>query len=137
MSEEIMTKCIKTIIIDDNSRIRYLVREILECEKDIQVCDEAASLEEAKKNFSKWQPDVIILDILLNEYKGDLFLQELKKLSMDNKIIVLSAHSESYYSAKCLQAGAQGYVCKDKIIECLVPAIRDVYSGGQFVSSKS
>lgn len=130
---------IKVILIDDNQRIRSLVREVLQSEEDIKVCDEAASLKVVGPLISQWQPDILVVDIMHQEYGGEeIFLKEISRLSAaDMKIIILSAHSESYYSNKCLKAGACGYVSKDKIISSLASAIRTVHDGQTFVSSSS
>lgn len=126
---------IKTIIVDDNKRIRQLIKEILEIEDDIEVCGEAASLEEAKKLLLEYKPDIAIFDLMFDDYRENSFLDEIVKIGITTKIIILSAHSEILYSAKCLEAGAKGYVCKDKVVKSLAAAIRAVHEGKKFVSS--
>jgi len=126
---------IKAVIIDDNKRIRRLVKEILSLEEDIEVCGEAGSLQEAKAVLAEYQPDITISDLLFGEYRDEMFLREITKLSTITKVLILSAHSEALYSARCLQAGAKGYICKDKVVNSLAEAIRAVHAGKEFVSS--
>jgi DNA-binding NarL/FixJ family response regulator len=126
---------IKIIIVDDNQQIRSLVREILELEDDMFVCAEAKTMQEGQEMVSKHEPDVAIFDLLFDAHKETLFLDEIPKVVATTKVIILSAHSESLYSTKCLKAGAKGYVCKDKVVKSLAVAIRAVYEGKEFVSS--
>lgn len=129
---------IRVILIDDNKHIRILARIVLKSEEDIEVCDEAESLRDVGRLLSQWQPDVFVIDIMLNEYDGDeKFLKQISSLNETGvKIIILSAHSESTYADQCLKAGAHGYVAKDKLNNCLALAIRNVYMGDKFVSSE-
>lgn len=125
---------IKTVIIDDNKRIRYLVKEILEREEDIQVCAEAETMPEALKILTEHRPHVAIFDLFFDNNTDQSFLQQVTAVCPSAKVIILSAHSETIYASKCLESGAQGYVCKDKAVESLAQAIHAVHAGKQFVS---
>lgn len=127
---------IKVVVIDDNMRFRHIIREVIEAENDIQICDEADNLEQAKNILAKYCPDIALLDISVDGREGGLqFLKEVCKLKMSTSFIILSNHNEVYYSGKSLQAGAKGYICKDKTVRCLAHAIRSVQAGKEFVSS--
>lgn len=126
---------IKTIIVDDNKQIRYLVQEILRGEDDIEVCAEAETWQEALRVLDEHKPDVAIFDLVFDSHSETSILEEMAKINLTAKVIILSAHSENYYSAKCLEAGAKGYVSKDKVVSSLADAIRAVHSGDKFVSS--
>ena len=126
---------INVVVIDDNLRSRYIIKETLKTEEDIHICDEAETLEQAKNILARWRPDIAILDLSLDENEGGLkLLQEISQLHLPTNFIVLSAHAEASYSQKSLQAGAKGYICKDKTVRCLGPAIHSVHSGKEFVS---
>jgi DNA-binding NarL/FixJ family response regulator len=127
---------IRVIIIDDNKGIRSLIREILEYEEDLEICGEAENLAQAREIISEQKPDIAILDISMDENEGGLsFLKEAISQNLSTKFIILSAHNEDTYSDQSLLAGAKGYICKDKTVQSLAHAIRDVQDGKQFVSS--
>lgn len=127
---------IRVAVIEDNPRFRHIIREVIAQEKDMQICDEADTFKNAKDILSASSPDIAILDLSVDEHEGALkFLQEIGP-NVTTGFIILSAHSEANYSAKSLQAGAKGYVCKDKTVRCLANAIRSVCAGKEFVSSK-
>lgn len=126
---------IKTVIVDDNKQIRYLVKEILRGEDDIEVCAEAETWAEAQQILAEHQPDVAIFDLVFDTHTDTSFLEDMATIKQTTKIIILSAHSENFYSAKCIEAGAKGYVCKDKVVNSLADAIRTVHAGEKFISS--
>ena len=131
-----MLKPITVVIIDDNKEIRSLMRAVLEEEKDINLCAEASNLEQAKDVLHIIRPDTALLDISIGGEEGGLaFMRKISDWSLPTQVIILSAHPESQYSQKSLNAGAKGYICKDKAMECLATAIRTVQSGNKFVSS--
>ena len=128
---------IKIVIIEDNARIRFLIREILDGENDIEICDEAENLEKARQIIEDVRPDIVLLDISFGGKDGGLkLLNEISQLSKSTHAIILSAYSEDIYATLSLKAGAKGYICKDKTVGCLAEAIRCVYSGKEFVSSR-
>jgi two-component system uhpT operon response regulator UhpA len=128
---------IKVIIIDDNKAIRALIREILEFEDGIEICDEAENLTRAREVLSQWQPDIAILDISLGQDEGGLeFLKDISRPAVATNFIIVSNHEEEHYSAKSLKVGAKGYVCKSRAVQCLADAIRAVHAGKEFVSSE-
>lgn len=127
---------ITVVIIDDDEYVRFGLREMIEGEEGLQVCGEARNLEEARAAFSEWHPDIALVDISMDGPTGGLTLiREMHESKSPTRSIVLSAHDESLYAARSLKEGAKGYVCKDKIVKCLVPAIHAVYSGKEFVSA--
>lgn len=126
---------IKVAIIDDDEYIRSGLREMLEDEPDLQVCGEAKNLAEARTVFSRDKPDIALVDISMDGTTGGLqLIREMSEAKSPTRSIVLSAHDESIYAGPSLKEGAKGYVCKDKIIKCLIPAIHAVYAGKEFVS---
>lgn len=129
---------IRIVIIDDNYTFRMLIKEIIGTEEDMQICGEAETLEEARKVISECLPDIALIDISVDEREGGLnFLQEVTALNIPTQCIVLSAHAEFNYADKSIKSGARAYICKDKIVRCLVDAIREIHSGKGFASSQA
>jgi Response regulator containing a CheY-like receiver domain and an HTH DNA-binding domain len=64
-------------------------------------------------------------------------LELVKALHMSHAglpVLIVSMHDEQLYAARALQAGARGYLTKDKAVETLASGIRQVARGGLFVS---
>jgi DNA-binding NarL/FixJ family response regulator len=63
-------------------------------------------------------------------------LRDVKSLSPNIPVLMLSVQPEDQYAIRCLKAGASGYLNKDGAEEELVRAVRKVMSGGTYVSAQ-
>ncbi len=81
----------KTIlIIDDDPDFRYSLRMVLES-RDYLV-EEAPSAEDGVKRFKAVKPDLVIVDLMMEEIdSGTNFVKELKALGTDVPIFMLSS----------------------------------------------
>lgn len=99
----------KLLIVDDEEKIRSLVRKYAEYEG--YAVDEAANGLEALKIFEKGGYDLVIMDIMMPVLDGLSASREIRKKS-DTPIIMLSARGEEYDRIGGLQLGADDYVVK-------------------------
>jgi len=97
------------LVVDDDNRIRELVKEYLE-ENNFLVTS-ANSAEEAKKKLEIIKFDILILDIMMPGQSGLSLTGELKK---NNKtpIILLTAKGETLDKIEGLEMGADDYLGK-------------------------
>jgi len=79
---------------DDSSSFRVLVREVLSDYEDVELVGEAGSPAEALAGVAAAQPDIVLLDLLPPESRGDL-VTELHRLVPDAKIVVYSGYPET------------------------------------------
>lgn len=76
------------------------------------------------------QPDIILMDINLPGSKNGLELTEiLLNKNRDQKVIILTIHTEPTYIQKAINVGAMGYVTKNSSITELKTAIETVLNG--------
>ena len=82
----------KVLIIDDEKDICFLISEILKDENYITTS--ANDSDSALKEFSNFNPDIIILDVWLgnSDLDGIELLKEFKKLNHHIPVIVISGH---------------------------------------------
>jgi DNA-binding NarL/FixJ family response regulator len=97
----------------------------------------SATAEEAFGKLSKDRPDLLILEIHLNGQDGLEFIKNLKPLYPDLRVLVHSSLSEDFYAARCLQAGAMGFLHKADPMGHLVPAMEKVLGGEVFLSTRA
>jgi DNA-binding NarL/FixJ family response regulator len=90
------------------------------------VVGEAVTAEQALHLCQTHHPTLMLLDMELAQGDGVTVLCELKKLPTPPKVLVLSVHREDEWVFRAMQAGAQGYVCKDHVAEQLTTAIETV-----------
>lgn len=99
----------KILIVDDDSNIAELVSLYLikEC-YDTKIASDG---ETALKLVDSYNPDLILLDIMLPGMDGYAVLQELRKTS-NIPVIMLSAKGETFDKVLGLKMGADDYVMK-------------------------
>jgi DNA-binding NarL/FixJ family response regulator len=126
----------KIFIVDDHEVIRYGLRGRISREEDLEVCGEAKSAADALVQIPQANPDVVLVDIGLEETSGIDLTRNLLAAHPKLLIIVFSMQDESVYGALALRAGASGYVMKNQEMATVVAAIRQVLGGGIYVSEK-
>lgn len=125
---------VRVVIVDDHPVIRRGVRDILADNPHLEVVAEASSGVEALHTVCEMRPDLVLLDVTLPDRTGIEVLKELKELSPQTKVLVLSIHSEEQYAVRALRAGAAGYLTKESAPEDLLRAIEAVLDGEVFVT---
>jgi DNA-binding NarL/FixJ family response regulator len=126
----------RILVVDDHSIVRHGLVALLSREKDLVVCGEAASCEEARAAAKSLAPDLMIMDITMKDGSGLDVIREVRAASPQIKALVLSMHDETLYAEKALRAGARGYVMKENADEDIVEAIRTVLRGELYISTE-
>ena len=126
----------KIYLIDDHPIVRSGLIRMLERTPDMNVIGEAGCIGEAREFLSHHQPDLILLDILLENESGLEFLKELRANNSKDKVLILSMMEASTYAKRVLKAGANGFVAKAQATEELVAAINQVLSDHIYLSPK-
>ena len=78
-------------------------------------------------------PDVLLLDLVMPGRSGIEVLPEIARVAPDTRVLVLSMQDDPVYVREAFAAGASGYLVKEVADAELVPAIREVASGKQYV----
>jgi len=122
------------MIVDDHPIVRQGLRQLINREKDLQVCGEASDIKEARDVLKSITPDVIILDLSLKDSDGLELIKDIRGRDQRLPVLVLSMHDEAIYAERLLGAGANGYIMKQAAAEQLLTALRRVLTGGVYVS---
>lgn len=132
-----MNQQIRIVIADDHSMIREGLKQLLELDGDIVVVGEAGNGEECLKIIPQVKPDVVLLDINMPVMNGLKMLEVLRaseqKELREQKVLILTIHSEIEYLMKAKEIGVNGYVLKDAESAILKRAIATIYSGGEYI----
>ena len=100
----------RIFVVDDESTIRHVLMRVLQshdCE-----AREAASAEEAMGQLQGWQPDVVLLDIVLPGKNGLELLSEIKHLSQDIEVLMMTSNSRREDILRVLVTGADDFILK-------------------------
>jgi DNA-binding NarL/FixJ family response regulator len=79
-------------------------------------------------------PDMLILDITLNNRDGIDILIQVKKEYPDLPVLILTAHDEKKYGVRSFQSGASGYLNKRFAGAQLLTAIDCILSGNKYIT---
>ena len=126
-------KKIKVLLVDDHAVVRMGLKYALSLFKDIELAGELSDGERAAKLMKSSGADVALLDIRMPGKDGLAALGEMLAADPSAKVVMLTTSSmeEDVYAA--LNAGAKGYVLKDRNPENIVKAVRTVAEGGTFI----
>ena len=100
----------KILIVDDEPRIRELIREHLQYSG--YICEEAADGTAALTQLSGGAFDLVILDLMMPFMDGMTCLREMRARHINTPVIILTARGEEYDKLAGLESGADDYVVK-------------------------
>ncbi|HTB85004.1 MAG TPA: response regulator transcription factor [Candidatus Sulfotelmatobacter sp.] len=124
---------IRILIADDHYVVRIGLNALISVESDMQVVAEAADGAQALELFVRHRPDLALLDMRMPVKDGVQTATEIRSQFPDARIIMLTAFEGDENIHKALQAGARGYVFKNSSVEKLIPALRAVLAGGNWI----
>ena len=122
------------ILADDHQILRDALRLLLETQAKFHVLAECSNGLDALAQVEKYQPDVLILDLMMPGLSGIEVARGVKHVSARTKVIVLSMYDADSYVVEALRAGAVGYVLKKNSSEELIFAIRQTLAGNVYLS---
>ncbi len=125
----------KVMIADDHSLIREGIKQLLEFDGSIEVIAEASNGVECLEKLKTITPDVLLLDVNMQEKNGLEVLEEIKKKKYEVKVLILTVHNELEYLLKAIDIGVDGYILKDSESAELKRAIRAVLSGENYIQA--
>ncbi len=117
------------LVVDDEDPVRYVLCVLLETEGFAVV--EAASGRECLRLAYERHPDLVLLDILMPDRDGREICQQLREISPDLPIIMLTALSEEAEKVARLHDGADDYITKPFHQDELLARIRAVLRRSQ------
>src|SRR5579864_6215464 len=90
----------RILIVDDHPLVREGLIGLLAAQSDFIVCGEASGVAEARQVVASTKPDVVIIDLTLNDGTGIELIKELRAKYPAMKLLVLSMHDESLYAER-------------------------------------
>lgn len=104
------------LLVEDNPGDVDLVRLYLAKDPMAQIdlrC--AASLGEARRTLTDWDPDLVLLDLGLPDGTGIEVVRAMRRLVADAPIVVLTGHHDPDAALEALQSDAQDYLVKGQM----------------------
>lgn len=116
------------IIVDDHPLLCQAVRNALDS-IGFETIGETSDGVNALQMIESRHPDIVILDIGLEKIDGLTVLKRIVRQKLDTRVLVYTSQTKQTFAARCLQAGASGFVSKSEPISQLIKAIETIASG--------
>ncbi|HXW06825.1 MAG TPA: response regulator transcription factor [Vicinamibacterales bacterium] len=125
---------IRVFIVDDHPIVHEGVAAALARTSDIRLVGSCESIEVALRDLPRVRPDVVLLDVRLQDTEATAAIGSLLTVQPGVRIVVFSAHDHDEYLFRAIRAGARGYVLKGTASAELARAVRRVHAGDSYVS---
>lgn len=126
-------KKIRVLIAEDQAMILGALAALLASEPDIAVCAHAANGRQALRAIADTRPDVLVTDIEMPEMTGLTLAGEVRARHRHVQVIILTTFARPGYLRRALDAGARGYLLKDRPAAELAEAVRRVCRGERVI----
>jgi two-component system, NarL family, response regulator LiaR len=127
----------RAVIADDDPFARRVIKDVLR-RAGVIVIAEARDGRQAVELTLHYQPDVVVMDVVMPELDGIMATRQIRRRLPDQLVIVLTgAGSEDYeLGMQALRAGASGFLSKDLELEALPRALAGLREGQAAISRK-
>ena len=122
----------KLLIAENHPAMRARVASLLQ--RDFDVVASVAGGLAAVEAASRFEPDLVILDVSMPTLDGPEVARRVKAQRCNAKIIFISVSTDLNHITACLAAGGDAYVSKMRMATDLIHAITEVLAGRRFVS---
>jgi two-component system response regulator DesR len=123
------TSSIRVALAEDQTMVLGALSALLELESDITVVSTSANGREALDSVRRLAPDVLVTDIEMPQMTGLELAAALRADHPNTRTIILTTFARSGYLRRAMDAGARGYLLKDRPSKELAEAVRRVHRG--------
>lgn len=124
-------RTIQVFLVDDHPAVRQGLSMMFK-QTGLVICGEADTITETLKKLDQVTPDIVLVDLSLDQESGFDLLAELAK--RDIKSIIYTMHRDPDNIEKAFRLGANGYVTKRDATGDLLEALADVMNGKRHIS---
>lgn len=118
----------RVVLIDNDQLVCMSLKIILEADETIEIAAIGNDGSQALPLYREYHPDVLLMDIRMQEMDGTEALEGLLQEFPAAKVLFLTTFVDDEYIVKALELGAKGYIIKQNF-EHIIPALKAVYSG--------
>jgi NarL family two-component system response regulator LiaR len=129
------SESMRVIVADDDPFARRMIKESLQ-RAGIVVVAEAHNGHQAVELALFYQPDVVLMDVVMPELDGISATRRIMQEMPDQRIVMLTSSDEDEMGFVGLRAGAVGYLSKDVDVDVLPQALAGARGGEAAISRR-
>lgn len=123
---------IRVLVCDDMFYMSMFFKDLLNSTESCECVGEAHDEKDVIDKVSKLKPDVILLDVQLeNSESGIMLIPQILEISPDSDIIMISIHDDNDKIFKAIQLGAKDYILKSQPPSEIVKSIEKIRGGSK------
>ncbi len=126
---------IRVVLVDDHVQMHRIVQQTLAGTGEIKLVGQGANGEEGVTLCEQYQPDIVLMDVVMPVMDGVEATRILQERFPDIKVLVLSSFQDHESVYAMLKNGAVGYITKSSIAEDLAETIYATCQGKMVFSS--
>jgi len=127
---------IRVVVVDDHEVVRKGIIAYLQTEDDIDVIGEASSGDDGAALIIKKQPDVVLMDLIMENGTGIDATRQVMEKYPECRIIILTSYYDDEQVFPAIEAGAFSYILKTSSATDIADAIKKAASGENVIESK-
>ncbi|MDW3920417.1 response regulator transcription factor [Staphylococcus saprophyticus] len=119
---------VKVLFVDDHEMVRIGISSYLSTQSDIDVVGEGKSGKDAIEKAHELKPDLILMDLLMDDMDGVEATEQVKKDLPNIKVVMLTSYIEDNEVYCALDSGVDSYILKTTSASDIAEAIRKTYN---------
>jgi len=127
---------VRVMIVDDHEMVRLGIKSYLLTEERIDFLGEAVNGKEAETLARKTNPDVILMDLLMEGGTGIEATREIMSFLPECRVIILTSYYDDEQVFPALEAGAHSYILKTSSADDILRAIYKAAKGESVIESE-
>lgn len=120
---------IRVLLVDDHEMVRLGMSSYLSVQEDMDVAGEAKDGTEGVEMALALRPDIILMDLVMEEMDGIEATERILEKWPEAKIIILTSFIDDQKVYPAIEAGASGYLLKTSTASDIAEAIRSIHDG--------
>ncbi len=122
------TRPIRVLLVDDHQLLTDSLARLLAAEPDIEIMGIGSTVAEAKQ-LAQERMDVVLMDYRLPDGTGAEATRAIKARWPSARVVMLTAVQDDETVLESIQAGADGYLTKDRAVDDVVATVRSARAG--------
>jgi DNA-binding NarL/FixJ family response regulator len=126
---------IKIAIVEDEKTYSNMLKKIIDYQDDLECVAQFFNGKAAIENLQNCSPEVVLMDVQLQDMLGTEVVKKMKPLLPDSKFIMCTTYEDEEVIFEALKNGASGYLLKDESLQKIIQSIKDSLQGSSPMSN--